>query len=188
MRCLKISPPRSFGPAWLWRSLSAWSTSHLIVRVESLLRILVVNTGPTSSPSNRWQWVPSRGTPLSPRPGSSAPSGDVLELLQQLCLIRLQGATIAEAEQVWVDGMCLIGQRAALFPGNGSVVNDFYGVVSGEWRVYIGRPAAPGRDTFALAFNSRTGAIAQGLYPRGIGSHPAIVGQQALFNFRVIYP
>lgn len=95
---------------------------------------------------------------------------------------------VGEAEQVWVEGMRLIDQRAAQFPGNRPVVNDFYGVVSGEWRVYVGRPAAIGQDTFALAFNTRSGAIAQGLYPSGIGPHPALAGQQALFNFRFIYP
>jgi hypothetical protein len=82
--------------------------------------------------------------------------------------------------------MRLIDQRGAQFPGNGPVVNDFYGVVSGEWRVYIGRPAALGLNTFALAFNTRTGAIAQGIYPRGIRRHPTQVGQEALFNFQII--
>jgi len=48
--------------------------------------------------------------------------------------------------------------------------------------------ARGGPDTFALAFNTRTGAIAQGLYPSGIGPHPALAGQQALFNFQIIYP
>lgn len=84
--------------------------------------------------------------------------------------------------------MRLIDQRAAQFPGNSPVVNDFYGVVSGEWRVYIGRPAVLGRNTFTLAFNSRTGAIAQGLYPRGIRPHPTQIGQKALFNFQIVYP
>jgi hypothetical protein len=84
--------------------------------------------------------------------------------------------------------MRLIDQRAAQFPGNSPVVNDFYGMVSGEWRVYIGRPAAPGQNTFALAFNTRTGTIAQGVYPRGIRPHPTQVGQEALFNFQIIYP
>ncbi len=100
----------------------------------------------------------------------------------------MQGATVAEAEDVWIDGMRLIGQRAATFPGNGPVVNDFYGLVGGEWRVYIGRPVAPGRDTLALAFNIGTGAIAQGMYPSGIRSHPARAEQEALFNFQFIYP
>jgi len=84
--------------------------------------------------------------------------------------------------------MRLINQRAAQFPGNGPVVNNWYGVVSGEWRVYIGRPAGPGLDTFALAFHTRTGVIAQGLYPRGNRPHPTQVGQEALFNFQIIYP
>jgi hypothetical protein len=96
--------------------------------------------------------------------------------------------TITEAEQAWVEGMRLINQRAARLPGNGPVVNDFYGVVNGEWRVYIGRPAAPGQNTFALAFNCRTGAIAQGLSPRGIRPHPTQAGQEALVNFQIIYP
>jgi hypothetical protein len=84
--------------------------------------------------------------------------------------------------------MRLIDQRAAQFPGNGPVVNDFYGVVSGEWRVYVGRPAVPGQNTFALAFNVKTGAIAHGLYPRGIRPHPTQRGQEALFNFTIVYP
>jgi len=84
--------------------------------------------------------------------------------------------------------MVLINQRAALFPGNGPVVNDFYGLVSNEWRVYVGRPAAPGQNTFALAFSTRTGAIAQGLYPRGIRPHPTQAGQEVLLHFHIIYP
>jgi hypothetical protein len=84
--------------------------------------------------------------------------------------------------------MRLINQRAAQFPGNGPVVNDFYGVVSGQWRVYVGRPAVPGQNTIALAFHARTGAIAQGLYPRGIRPHPTQVGQEILVNFQIIYP
>jgi hypothetical protein len=84
--------------------------------------------------------------------------------------------------------MRLINQRAAQFPAHVPVVNQFLGVFSGEWRVYVGRPAAPGQDTFALAFNVRTGAIATGLYPSGLGPHPTRAGQRALFNFRIIYP
>jgi hypothetical protein len=82
--------------------------------------------------------------------------------------------------------MRLINQRAGQLPGNGPVVNDFYGVVGGEWRVYVGRPAAHGQNTFALAFHTRTGAIARGLYPRGIRPHPARAGEEALYNFNVI--
>ena len=83
--------------------------------------------------------------------------------------------------------MRLIGQRAAQFPGNGPVVNDFFGVVSGEWRVYVGRPGVPGGDTFALAFNTTTGAVAQGLRS-GIRAHPTQAGELALFNFTILYP
>jgi hypothetical protein len=83
--------------------------------------------------------------------------------------------------------MTLIDQRAGQFPGNGSVVNDFFGVVEGEWRVYVGRPAIPGRDTFALAFNTRTGTVAQGLRS-GIRAHPIQSGELALFNFVIIHP
>ena len=79
-----------------------------------------------------------------------------------------------------------INQRAATFPGNALVENNFYGMV-GEWRVYIGRPAIAGGDTFAIAFNTRTGAIAQGLRS-GIRPSPAIVGEEALHNFTLIYP
>jgi hypothetical protein len=84
--------------------------------------------------------------------------------------------------------MWLIDQRAAQFPGNGPVVNDFYAVVGGEWRVHVGRPAVPGRDTFSIAFNTTTGAIAQGYYPSGIRPHPTQAGQEALFNFQIISP
>jgi hypothetical protein len=84
--------------------------------------------------------------------------------------------------------MRLIDQRAASFPGNRPVVNDFSGVVGGEWRAYVRRPATPGGTTFALAFNIRTGAIARGLYPTGIRPHPTQVGQEALFNFQLVYP
>ena len=83
-------------------------------------------------------------------------------------------------------GNGLIDNRAAQFPGNGPVVNDFYGVIGGEWRVYVGRPALPGKDTLALAFNTRTAAIARGYYPSGIRPHPKQTGQEALFNFRIL--
>jgi hypothetical protein len=120
--------------------------------------------------------------------GGTAPAGDIPELLQHVRQIRGQGATIAEAEQAWADGMRLINQRAAQFPGNGPVVNDFYGVVSGEGRVYVGRPAVPGTDAFASAFNTRTGAVAQGFYPSGIRPHPTQAGPEAWFHFPNIYP
>jgi hypothetical protein len=83
--------------------------------------------------------------------------------------------------------MRLIDQRAALFPGNGPVVNDFFGVVSSEWRVYVGRPSVPGGDAFAFAFNTRTGAVAHGLRS-GIRAHPIQAGELALFNFIIVYP
>jgi hypothetical protein len=137
---------------------------------------------------HHWQWIPSRSTPLPPKAGGTTPLGDVPELMRHVCKVRRQGATIAEAEQVWNDGMALIGQRAAQFAGNGPVINDFYGVISGEWRVYVGRPAIPGKDAFAMAFNIRTGVIATGHYPSGIRPHPALVGQEALFNFQIVYP
>ena len=121
-------------------------------------------------------------------PAGLCRTGDIPDLLRHLCSIRGQGATISEAEQVWVDGMRLINLRAVRFPGNGPVVNDYYGLVGGEWRVYVGRPAAPGQSTLAIAFHLRTGAIAQGFYPRGIRPHPTKAGQQALFNFQIIYP
>ncbi len=136
----------------------------------------------------QWEWIPSQVTPQPPRPGGTAPHGDTPELIQHVCQIRGQGATIAETEQVWVEGMRLIDRRAAQIPGNGPVVNDFYGIVGGEWRVYIGRPAIPGKDTFAIAFNTRSGAVAQGYYPSGIRPHPTHAGQVALFNFKIIYP
>jgi hypothetical protein len=151
-------------------------------------RTLVQNPSGNPTPQGRWQWTPSRATPQPPRRGGTAPHGDIPELIQYVCQIRRQGATIAEAEQVWVDGMQLINQRAGQLPGGGPVVNAFYGVVSGEWRVYVGRPAVPGKDTFAIAFNTRTGAVAQGYYPSGIRPHPTQAGQEALFNFRIIYP
>jgi hypothetical protein len=140
------------------------------------------------NPPSHWQWTPRRPTPQAPKPGGSAPAGDIPELVQYVCQVRGQGATIAEAEQVWVDGMRLINQRAAQFPGNHPVVNDFYGVVGGEWRVYVGRPAVPGKDAFAIAFHITTGAVAQGFYPSGVRPHPTQAGQEALFNFRIIYP
>jgi hypothetical protein len=92
-----------------------------------------------------------------------------------------------EAEQVWVEGMKLINLRAAQFPGNRPVANDFFGVVDGAWRVYVGQSAVPGGDTFALAFNTRTGAIASGLRS-GIRPHPTRAGELALYNFTVVYP
>ena len=145
---------------------------------------------PGNFPGGRWQWTPGRATPQPSRPGAgTALAGDIPELLlQHVRQIRGQGATIAETEQAWAEGMRLVNQRAAQFPGNGPVVNNLYGVVNGDWRVYIGRPAAPGLDTFALAFNTRIGVIAQGLYPKGIRPHPTQVGQEALFNFQIIYP
>ncbi len=146
------------------------------------------NTSGNPTSANRWQWTPSRATPLPPKHGGTAPSGDIRELIDYLCQIRGQGATITEAEQVWVEGMQLIDLRAAQFLGKGPVVNDFYGVVDGEWRVYVGRPSAAMQNTYALAFSTRTGRIARGLYPRDIGPHPIKAGQEALFNFRIIYP
>ena len=83
--------------------------------------------------------------------------------------------------------MRLINQRAAQFPGNGPVVNDFFGVVGGEWRVYVGRPAVLGGDAFAFAFNTRTGAVAQGLRS-GIRAHPIQADELAFFNFIIVYP
>jgi hypothetical protein len=142
--------------------------------------------GPDTS-TGRWAWRPSREQPLPPRPGGSAPSGDIGELRMHIQSIRGQGASIAEAEQAWNEGMGLIKQRAAAFPGNLPVENNFYGVVGGEWRVYIGRPPVPGADTTAIAFNSRMGAIMEGL-ESGIRPHPAIPNQKALFNFRLVYP
>jgi hypothetical protein len=61
-----------------------------------------------------------------------------------------------------VDGMRLIDQRAVSFPGTAPVVNDFFGVVDGEWRVYVGRPSVPGGDAFALAFNHQDGGDGSG--------------------------
>src|SRR6188474_2061398 len=98
-------------------------------------------------PASQWQWIPSRPQPLPPRPGGTAPAGEISELIRHLVAILRQAATIAEAEQVWVDGMARIDQRAATFPGNGPVANDWYGIVSREWRVYVGRPALPNSDT-----------------------------------------
>jgi hypothetical protein len=141
----------------------------------------------SGTPQSRWQWVPSRATPQPPKPGGTAPAGDIPELIQHIRQIRGQGATIAEVEQAWVEGMRLINQRAAQFPGNGPVVNDFFGVVGGEWRVYVGRPAVLGGDAFAFAFNTRTGAVARGLRS-GIRAHPFQAGELALFNFRIVYP
>lgn len=83
--------------------------------------------------------------------------------------------------------MSLINQRAATFRGNPPVENNFHGVVGGEWRVYIGRPTVPGGDTFAIAFNSRTGAVVEGL-KSGIRPHPTISNQEALFNFKSVHP
>lgn len=94
---------------------------------------------------------------------------------------------MVDAEQVWVDGMRLIDQRGGQFPGNGLVVNDFFGVVGGEWHEYVGRPAVAGGDAFALAFNIRTGVIAQGRL-LNIRQHPARPNERALFNFSSIYP
>jgi hypothetical protein len=149
--------------------------------------ILVQNTSGTPIPQGRWQWTPSRATPQPPRRGGTAPHGDIPELIQHVRQIRGQGATVAEAEQAWVDGMRLIDQWAAQFPGNGPVVNDFFGVVSGDWRVYVGRPPVAGGDAFALAFNTRTGAIAQGRL-LNIRPHPTLPNERALFNFSLIYP
>jgi hypothetical protein len=134
-----------------------------------------------------WQWIPSRAQPLLPRPGGTAPAGDIPELIGHLVQIRRQGATIADAEQVWVDGMILIDQRAAMIPGNGPVFNDWYGVVSGEWSVYVGRPPVPTQDAPALAFNIRTGALSKGLLS-GIRAHPLMAGAKGLFNFTILYP
>lgn len=139
-------------------------------------------------PPGHWYWIPSRPAPQPPRPGGTAPAGDIPEPIDHLRQILTLGATIAAAQQVWVDGMTLINQRAGQFAGNGPVVNAFIGTFSAEWRVYAGRPASSGLDTLALAFNTRTGAVAVGRYPSGIGPHPAQPGQQALFNFKIIFP
>lgn len=86
-----------------------------------------------------------------------------------------------------MDGMRLINRRAAQFAGNGVVVNDFFGIIGGDWRVYVGRPSVPRGDTFAFAFNTGSGAVAQGLRS-GIRPHPTQPGELALFHFTIIYP
>jgi hypothetical protein len=108
-------------------------------------------------------------------------------LIQHVRESRRQGATIAEAEVVWVEGMRLIDQRAGQFPGNGPVINDFFGIIEGDWRVYVGRPAIARGDTFAFAFNSHSGSITWGLRS-GIRAHPTKLGGLALFNFTILYP
>ena len=128
---------------------------------------------------NPWKWTPSRQQPLAPRPGGTAPSGDIPELIQYVGQIRRQGATVAEAEQAWADGMRLIGQSAAQFPGNGPVVNNFLGTADGGWRVYMGQPAQPGDPAFIVAFNGQTGVVITGIGP-GLAPHPTITGVQVL--------
>jgi hypothetical protein len=136
-----------------------------------------------------WQWVPSRQQPLPPRPGGTAPSGDIPELLRHISQIRGQGATIAEAEQAWVEGMRLINLRAAQFPGNGPVVNDFLGTAQGGWRTYRGQPPRPGDQAFMIAFNERTGVVITG-QGQGLRPHPTLPGQTQLHLRKpvVIYP
>lgn len=141
----------------------------------------------SSPPPSRWQWSPSHASPQPPTPDGTAPAGDIPELIGHIRQIRRQGATITEAEQAWVEGMRTINQRAAQFPGNGPVVNGFFGVVGSEWRVYVGRPAMTGGDSFAFAFNTRTGVIARGLRS-GIRAHPTQIGELTLFNFTIVYP
>jgi hypothetical protein len=83
--------------------------------------------------------------------------------------------------------MNLIDQRAAQFPGNGPVVNDFRGIVDGQWRMYVGRPPKGRVAAFALGFNTRTGFIAQGL-STGIRDHPTQPGVEILVNFKLLSP
>ena len=85
--------------------------------------------------------------------------------------------------------MRLIDQRAAQFPGNGPVVNNFLGTAYGGWRVYMGQPAQPGGPAFIVAFNEQTGMVVSGTGP-GLVPHPTIPGQWALQlqNQTVIYP
>ncbi len=143
--------------------------------------------GKSVPPPHRWRWIPSRPRPQPPKSGGTALAGDIPELIHHVQLMRAGGATITEAEQAWVDGMKLINQRAAQFPGNGPVVNDFFGVVGGDWRVYVGRPALLGGDAFAFAFHTGTGTIAWGRLS-DIRPHPVRAGELALFNFTILYP
>lgn len=100
--------------------------------------------------------------------------------MDHLSGLRSRGESAAEIERVWVNGMAQINQRAAQF--GGSVTNEFFGTVSGQWRVYVGRPAVAGGDTFALAINTQTGAIATGLRS---GIRPLGNGELGLFNFTI---
>jgi len=132
-----------------------------------------------NSSGANWRWTPSRQQPLPPRAGGTAPAGDIPELLQHLQQVRGKGATVAEAEQAWVDGMNLINLRAALFPGNGPVVNEFLGTAHGGWRVYRGRPPRPGGLAFLIAFNENTGMIVTGT-GTGLVPHPTFAGVHVL--------
>jgi len=138
---------------------------------------------------NRWQWMPGRPLPLAPRPGGTAPSGDIPELIQHIGGIRRQGATVAEAEQAWADGMHLVNHRAGQFPGNGPVMNNFLGKAHGGWRVNMGQPARSGDPALIVAFNEKTGMIVSGT-GRGLVPHPTIPGENALLlqNQTIIFP
>jgi hypothetical protein len=85
--------------------------------------------------------------------------------------------------------MRLIDQRAAQFPGNGPVVNNFLGTAHGGWRVYMGQPARPGDPAFMVAFNERTGVVVTGT-GRGLAPHPTIPGETVLRlqNVTVLFP
>ncbi len=120
----------------------------------------------------RWRWTP-RGQAPPPRPGGTSPAGDIGDLKRHLGEIRRQGATIAEAEQVWNDGMVQIQQRAAPLP----VENIFAGTALGGWRVYTGRPLQPGQAAPVIGFNTQTGMIVSGQASQALMPHPTIPGQ-----------
>lgn len=75
--------------------------------------------------------------------------------------------------------MSLISQRAAQFPGNGPVTNNFLGIAHGGWRVYMGQPAQPGGPAFLVAFNQQTGMVVSGT-GLGLVPHPTIPGLNVL--------
>lgn len=130
----------------------------------------------------RWQWRPQHSTPRPPQQKNSAPHGDFPDLLKHLGRIRAAGATIAESEQAYLEGVSLISQRASTFPGNRGITNEFLGPTVGGWRVYGGDVGQNGLRQI-VAFNYRTGVIVSGEGHVGATTEPGAGGVPTL-HFR----
>lgn len=142
-------------------------------------------------PLQRWEWKPSNDVPLQADMPDGAPRHDTDELISHLAKICGAGASIAEAEQIWLRGAALISRRMRQIGSRGTGNNHMLTFRNGNWNFYVG-PPPPGegapmlrlkfsgsrwgneayRDPnaieygYALGFNSESQTIVKGRYPR----------------------